>query len=159
MSILKSYLVPGLPHLLLKPNDKPQWKKLRTALEKVKEEIKELNPDILVIYSSYWASIIGHQIQTRENIKWTLVDDEWHSLGSIKYEMKSDKEFGHKLSENCKARGLLTKPTDYEGFPVDTGTVVANSILNPDNKFKTCVISSNIYSDRQETQVLGKAVK
>lgn len=159
MSILKSYLVPGLPHLLLQPNHKPQWQKLRSAFEKVKAEIEDLNPDILVIYSTYWSSIIGHQIQSREHIKWTLVDDEWHALGSIKYEMKSDVEFAKTLSKNCGQRGLFTKLTDYEGFPVDTGTVVANSILNPNNKFKTCVISSNIYSDRQETQVLGKAVR
>ncbi len=159
MSILKSFLIPGLPHLLLQPSKKPQWKKLRSALDKVRSEIEELNPDLIVIYSTYWASIIGHQIQAKEHIKWTLVDEEWHSLGSIKYEMKSDVEFAKKLSANCDKRGLLTKLTDYDGFPVDTGTVVANSILNPNNKFKTCVVSSNIYSDRQETQVLGKAVR
>ncbi len=159
MTILKSYLVPGLPHLLLQPELKPEWQKLRLALDKVRSEIEELNPDIIVIYSTYWSSIIGHQIQAKEHIKWTLVDEEWHSLGSIKYELKTDLDFAKKLSLNCKNRGLLTKLTDYEGFPVDTGTVVANSILNPNNRFKTCVLSSNIYSDRQETQVLGKAVR
>lgn len=159
MSIIKSYLVPGLPHLLLQPNKKPQWKKLKNALDKVKTEIEEINPDLIMIYSTYWSSIIGHQIQAREHIKWTLVDEEWHSLGSIKYEMKSDVEFAKQLSKNCNQKGLLTKLTDYNGFPVDTGTVVANSILNPNNKFKTCVVSANIYSDRQETQVLGKAVR
>lgn len=159
MSILKSYLIPGLPHLLLQPNRKPQWQKLRAALDKVRNEIEELNPDLIMIYSTYWSSIIGHQIQAKEHIRWTLVDEEWHSLGSIKYEMKSDVQFATQLSSNANKRGLLTKLTDYEGFPVDTGTVVANSILNPGNKFKTCVISSNIYSDRQETQVFGKAVR
>ena len=88
MSILKSYMIPGLPHLLLRPNQKPQWSKLKTALDKVRTEIEELNPDLIMIYSTYWSSIIGHQIQAKEHIKWTLVDEEWHSLGSIKYEMK-----------------------------------------------------------------------
>jgi 2-aminophenol/2-amino-5-chlorophenol 1,6-dioxygenase subunit alpha len=159
MGIIKSFLIPGLPHLLLQPDRKPQWKKLKLALDKVRAEIDEINPDLIMIYSTYWSSIIGHQIQAKEHIKWTLVDEEWHSLGSIKYEMKSDVEFAKKLSSNCNEKGLLTKLTDYEGFPVDTGTVVANSVLNPNNKFKTCVVSANIYSDRQETQVLGKAVR
>jgi 2-aminophenol/2-amino-5-chlorophenol 1,6-dioxygenase alpha subunit len=159
MSILKSYMIPGLPHLLLKPDQKPQWTKLKIALDKVRAEIEELNPDLIMIYSTYWSSIIGHQIQAKEHIKWTLVDEEWHSLGSIKYEIKSDTDFAKKLSVNCNKRGLLSKLTNYEGFPIDTGTVVANSILNPSNKFKTCIVSSNIYSDRQETQVLGKAVR
>ena len=155
---LKSYLMPGLPHLLLKPNKKEAWKKVRKAMDKVREEINELNPDIIVYYASYWPSIIGHQIQHKEHIKWTLVDDEWHSLGSIPYEFRTDQDFTSKLAGYATERGLLTKLTDYEGFPVDTGSVVVNSILNPDNKFKTCILSSNIYSDRSETQVFAKSV-
>ena len=158
MSFEKSFLVPGLPHLLLQPERKKEWQKVRHALERVREEIKTLEPDLIVIYSSYWASIIGHQIQYREHIKWTLVDEEWHSLGSIPYEIKTHQEFAQELSKKAQDRGLLTKLTDYEGFPVDTGSVVINSILNPENKFKTCIVSSNIYSDRVETQVLGKSV-
>lgn len=155
---LKSYLMPGLPHLLLEPNKKEAWKKVRKAMDQVKDEIAELNPDVIVYYASYWPSIIGHQIQHKEFIKWTLVDDEWHSLGSIPYEFKTDQEFTSKVSGFAKERGLLTKLTDYKGFPVDTGSVVVNSILNPDNKFKTCILSSNIYSDRSETQVFAKSV-
>lgn len=150
--------MPGLPHLLLEPNKKEAWKKVRVAMDKVRDEISELNPDVIVYYASYWPSIIGHQIQHKEHIKWTLVDDEWHSLGSIPYEIKTDQELTSKLSGFAKERGLITKLTDYEGFPVDTGSVVVNSIINPSNKFKTCILSSNIYSDRSETQVFAKSV-
>jgi 2-aminomuconate deaminase len=45
----------------------------------------------------------------------------------------------------------------YHGFPIDTGSVVALKLLNPDNAVPACIVSSNIYSDRAETLVLGKA--
>lgn len=159
MNVVKSYLLPGLPHILLKPEVKTSWKKLRQAFSKIEKEIAEINPELIVIYASYWPSIIGHQILAREKTNWTLVDDEWHELGSIPYELCCDVEFAQELKNNAQQRGLLTKLTDYEGFPVDTGTVTVNQLINPENKYKICVVSSNIYSDRAETQVLGKAVR
>lgn len=157
MSILKSYLLPGLPHILLKPEVKEPWTKLNKAFDKVRKEIEELNPDLILVYSSYWPSIIGHQILARENAKWTFVDDEWHELGSIPYTLNCDVEYAKEYQKAAGARGLLTKLTDYEGFPVDTGTVVVSQLINPENKYKLCVVSSNMYSDRSETQILGKA--
>jgi len=45
----------------------------------------------------------------------------------------------------------------YRGFPIDTGTVVALKLLNPENRLPACVVSCNMYADRAETLVLGKA--
>ena len=38
----------------------------------------------------------------------------------------------------------------YKGFPIDTGSVVALKLLNPDNAIPACIVSSNMYSDRAE---------
>ncbi len=155
--VLKSYVVSGLPHILLAPDKKPEWKKLNLAMGKVKDEIEELNPDVILIYSSYWFSILGHQFQANPNPKWTLVDEEWHELGSIPYEMKIDTDFAHENKKTAMDRGLHARATNYEGFPIDTGSVVASKLLNPNNKFKTAIVSSNVYSDRAETVVLAKS--
>lgn len=155
--ILKGFLVPGLPHILLCPEKKTEWEKLKNGFDKIREEIESLNPDLLLIYSSYWPSVIGHQIQARENIEWTLVDEEWHELGSIPYTMKMDQKFSKTYNSNCRERGLHSRLIDYEGFPVDTGSVVAMKLLNPENKFKASIVSSNVYADRAETVILGKA--
>lgn len=155
--VLKSFVVPGLPHLLLCPEKKPEWQKLNAAFKKAAVEIEELSPDVILVYSSYWFSVLGHQFQTRENIKWTLVDEEWHELGSIPYEISVDADFAKENIEAAKARGLHARPVNYEGFPIDTGSVVALSLLNPKNKFKASIVSSNVYSDRAETVVLAKS--
>ena len=158
-NVLKGFILPGLPHPLLKPEGRPAWQKVRDAYDKIALEIEELNPDVILIYSTYWASILGHQIQANPNPKWTLVDDEWHDLGSVPYEFSTDVEFAKAYNEANKERGLKSRLTNYEGFPIDTGSVVCLKLLDPKNKFKSCIVSSNIYSDRAEQIILGKGAR
>ncbi len=158
-NVLKGFVLPGLPHPLLKPDGRPAWKKLRQAYDRVAKEVEALNPDLILIYSTYWASILGHQIQALPNPSWTLVDDEWHDLGSIPYEFTTDVEFAKAYNEANLERGLKSRLTAYEGFPIDTGSVVCLKLLDPNNKFKSCIVSSNIYSDRAEQIILGKGAK
>ena len=47
---------------------------------------------------------------------------------------------------------------DYHAFPIDTGSVVVNNLLNHDNRFELSIVSCNMYADRAETVVWGKAV-
>ncbi len=158
-NVLKGFVLPGLPHPLLKPEGRPAWTKLRQAYDRVANEVETLNPDLILIYSTYWASILGHQIQALPKPKWTLVDDEWHDLGSIPYEFSTDVEFAKAYNEANLERGLKSRLTAYDGFPIDTGSVVCLKLLDPKNKFKSCIVSSNIYSDRAEQIILGKGAK
>ena len=45
----------------------------------------------------------------------------------------------------------------YHGFPIDTGTVVALKLLNPNNAIPASIVSCNIYAEREETRALGFA--
>ena len=155
--VLKGFVIPGLPHPLLAPEKNPSWQKVREGYDRIRDEVQALNPDVLLIYSTYWASVLGHQIQCQEKPKWTLVDDEWHELGSVPYEFSMDVEFGKAYDEACRGRGLHSRTVDYQGFPIDTGSVVCLKLINPDNKIPASIVSSNVYSDRAETLVLGKA--
>ena len=157
--VLKGYVLPAFPHPLLRPEGRPAWGKLREAYDQVAREVEQLNPDLILIYSTKWASILGHQIQALANPKWTLVDDEWHDLGSIPYDFRIDTEFAQAYHECNLERGLASKLTAYEGFPIDTGSVVCLKLLDPQNKRKAGIVSSNIYSDRAEQIILGKAAR
>jgi len=157
--IKKGFLLPGLPHILLAPEKNQGWKRVREAFKAVREEIEAINPDILLIYSTYWPSVIGHQVQAYPNLDWVHVDDEFHELGSIPYKMKIDADFAKVYVEKAKVRGLESRTVAYKGFPVDTGTVVVSKLINPDNKWPAIIVSSNVYSDRAETLVLGKACR
>lgn len=158
-SVLKGYVVPGLPHILLAPEKNPGWQKMRNAFEEVQKEIDASGAEILVIYSTYWSSILGHQIQADPEPEWVHVDDQFYDLGSIPYKFKMDAKFAELLKDKCTSRGLQARTIAYHGFPIDTGSVVALKLLNPKNKIPAVIISSNIYSDRAESIVLGKATR
>ena len=157
--VIGGYYIPGLPHILLAPDKYPSWKKVNQAFLKVKKEIQNSGADLLIIYSTYWPSVLGHQIQARPNPEWVHVDDQFHALGEIPYKFKIDSQFAGQLKEECTKNGLSARTVDYHGFPIDTGSVVALKLLNPDNKIPAVIISSNMYSDRSETLILGKSTR
>jgi 2-aminophenol/2-amino-5-chlorophenol 1,6-dioxygenase alpha subunit len=68
-----------------------------------------------------------------------------------------DADFAQAHLECAKKRGLTARTVNYHGFPVDTGTVVALKLLNPNNEIPACVVSCNMYADRAETIVFGKS--
>jgi 2-aminophenol/2-amino-5-chlorophenol 1,6-dioxygenase alpha subunit len=156
--ILKGFVLPGLPQPLLTPNAHPGYKKLRQAFEKVGEEISNLNPDVILIYSTMWPSVLGHQVQGRALSEWVHVDEEFHELGSIPYKFKMDSKLADGIVQAGEKRGLHMRYVDYQGFPIDTGSVVTLKLANPGQKIPAVIFSSNMYADRAETVVLGKAV-
>lgn len=155
--VVKSFVLPGLPQPLLTPKANAGYARLREAFEKVRAEIEASGADVILIYSTMWPSVLGHQVQCRELLEWTHVDEEFHDLGSIPYKLKMDGALGRAIVKNGEKRGLHMRPVDYHGFPVDTGSVVALKLINPDNRIPAVVLSSNMYADRAETVVLGKA--
>jgi len=157
VTVVRGFVVPGLPHPLLAPERSPAWGSLRASFEKVRQEIERTEADLLVLYSTQWISVIGHQIQADPSPEWVHVDPEWHELGTMPYRFRMDAAFGKAYEAAGRARGLHTRTVAYHGFPIDTGTVVALKLLNPENRLPASVVSCNMYADRAETLVLGKA--
>ncbi len=157
-SVVKGVLVPGLPHPLLCPEANPGYARLRAAFEEARAEIAASGADTLVVYATMWPSIIGHQIQARPEPEWVHVDELFHDLGSIPYRFRIDAELAEGIRSAAEARNLSARTVDYHGFPIDTGSVTALKLLNPDNELPAVILSSNVYADRSETVVFGKSV-
>jgi 2-aminophenol/2-amino-5-chlorophenol 1,6-dioxygenase alpha subunit len=127
------------------------------AAAKVQEAKSTGKADVLLILSTQWHSILGHQFQAAERLVWNHVDQEFHELGTISYDFAFDGGFADAYAATAKARGLHARSIRYGGFPVDTGTVVARKLLDPQGTLPCCAVSCNIYADRAEMIVLGKA--
>jgi 2-aminophenol/2-amino-5-chlorophenol 1,6-dioxygenase alpha subunit len=155
--IEKVYIVPGQPHILLAPDRNPGWADLKRAYEAVGREIETSGAELLLVYSTQWFSVIGHLFQIAEKPKWVLVDQNWYEFGEIPYEFRIDPAFGKLYRDAAKAHGLQASTVDYHGFPIDTGTVVALKLLNPNNAIPASIVSCNIYAERDETRTLGRA--
>jgi 2-aminomuconate deaminase len=158
-NIVMGVIVPGIPHPLLCPDDNPGWATLRAGFDRVRDELSERGVERLVIFSTMWPSVIGHQIQADPAPSWVHVDELFHDLGSIPYTFKIDADFSESFCSAAIARGLQARTVAYHGFPIDTGSVTALKLLNPDNAMSASIVSSNVYADRAETTVLGKAAR
>jgi 2-aminophenol/2-amino-5-chlorophenol 1,6-dioxygenase alpha subunit len=155
--ILKAYIVPGQPHPLLAPEKNEGWASLRRSYEAVGREIEKSGAELLLVYSTQWFSVIGHLFQVDPQPKWTLVDANWYEFGEIPYEFRIDPEFGKLYCGIAKKQGMQASTVAYHGFPIDTGTVVALKLLNPNNAIPASIVSCNIYAEREETRALGMA--
>ena len=156
-SIVGSFIVPVHPHTVLAPEQNEGWQRLRDAFDEAAQRIKDADADLLIIYSTTWPSIIGHQIQADPNPEWVMVDNDFHDLGSIPYSFNIDADFAHAWNEANEKRGLKSRTVNYTGFPIDVGSVVALKLLNPDNAIPAVIVSSNVYANRSETTVLAKS--
>ena len=149
--------MPVHPHPLLAPDANEGYGRLRGAFEEAAKRIEASGADLLVIYSTTWPPIIGHQMQADPNPVWNLVDHDFHDLGTMHYDFRIDADFAHAWRDAAEKRGLSARTVAYEGFPIDVGSVVALSLLNPGNRLPAAIVSSNVYANRAETTVLAKA--
>ena len=155
--VVKAYVLPGMPHTLLAAEQNQGWQRVRQGFEQVRQDLAEADIDVLVIYSTMWPSVIGHQIQADPQPAWTHVDELFHDLGSISYQLRMDQAYAEAYCAAARERGLHARTVAYKGFPIDTGSVVVLKLINPDNRLPAVIVSSNVYADRVETVVLGKA--
>ena len=133
------------------------WQSLRDSYSLVHRQIEELNPDLILYFSTQWLSVLGYMFQGDPQPEWVHVDSNWHDLGEMPYSFEVDAEFAKIYSDEVGRFGFNTKVVNYRGFPIDTGTIVAQKLLNPNNKFKAAMVSCNMYSEKEENIKIGQA--
>ena len=104
--ILFGIYCPPHPQPLLAPELNDGYAKLRAAFDECRKRIEESDADLILIYSTTWPSIVGHQIQALENPVWTHVDDDFHYLGSMPYDFRMDVDFANGYAAAAVKRGL-----------------------------------------------------
>ncbi|MEC7101287.1 MAG: hypothetical protein VXW80_05530, partial [Candidatus Thermoplasmatota archaeon] len=72
--VLFGIYCPPHPQPLLSPDANHGYSKLRAAFETCRERIEQSDADLLIVYSTTWPSIIGHQIQAHPEPEWVHVD-------------------------------------------------------------------------------------
>ena len=155
--ITSCYFVPGLPHVLLAPEKSPGWASLRKSFDDVRREIEASDAEMILYFSTQWLSVLGYLFQADPNPEWTHVDHNWHELGSIRYKFKIDADFAKLYAGEVKELGHYVREVNYRGFPIDTGSIVAQKLLNPGNRLPAAMASCNIYAEKQETLSFGQA--
>ncbi|MFW7377178.1 MAG: Rid family hydrolase [Oligoflexus sp.] len=155
--ISKAYIVSGMPHILLAHEQNESWQRLYDSYGRIRQDIAEQDADLILYFSTQWLSILGYMFQADPQPEWLHVDQNWHMLGSIPYQFRCDTDFAQAYADEVKQLGMKTRLINYRGFPIDTGTIVAQKLLNPDNRLPASVVSCNMYSEKQETTRIGQA--
>ncbi len=155
--IVKAAWVPGLPHILSK-NKCTQWTELANAFTKLGERVREVKPDVIVLFSTQWFSVLGTSFQTNPNPKGLHVDENWYDLGDLPFNFKVDSALSTQFAEDYKGAGFPTKTVNFEEFPIDTATIVANHFLNPKGDIPVSIVSSWVYADHKAARTLGETM-
>jgi 2-aminophenol/2-amino-5-chlorophenol 1,6-dioxygenase subunit alpha len=149
---LRACWVPGLPHLL-KSEKSPAWTSLSRAYSQLGEELNRENPDVLILYSTQWISVLGTSFQAHPNPKGCHTDDNWYEWGDLPFDLKVDSALAADMSKRVPA----SRTVSFDGFPIDTGTLVAMKFLNPLNR-PVVLVSSGVYCDAQASYAIGREV-
>ena len=133
MTIVAALLVPGSPLPLLRPEN-PPWARLVHGYRAAARSLAMARPDVLLVYSTQWIAVLDELWQLRPVSAGVHVDENWHEFGELPYQINSDVPLATACVEGSSAIGISAKGVDYDQFPVDTGTIVANTYLNPHNQ-------------------------
>lgn len=148
--IVAGFLAPHPPHLVYgenppqnKPRSKGGWENLRWAYYRCRERIQELKPDVILVHSPHWMTMVGHHFLRVPHLKGISVDPIFPHLFQYNYEMDVDVELADACFEEAEKEGLIAKKMTNPNFRVDYGTIVSLHMLNPNWDIPVVGISAN----------------
>ena len=125
----------GYPALSLCPDANEGWGRLRDGFIAARKEPEESGAERILIYSTMWPSVIGHQIQADPEPEWVHVDELFHDGGSNSVQVSD----GHRIWRSVpksRVKPWLTRSNRVISR-VSRSIRVAlqrRSCLNPDNR-------------------------
>ena len=156
--VVAAFLVPGNPLPCLKP-DNPPWQAAAAGFEQAREALDRARPDALLVYSTQWIAVLDQLWQLRARCRGIHVDENWYEYGDLAYDLAIDlaidTELAGRLVEGTREMGLTAKGVDYDGFPIDAGTIVAHAGLDPGKRYRLVIAANNLYHDYETTRRLG----
>lgn len=155
MSVVAALLVPGSP-LPFVQRDNPPWGRLASAFEAAAARLADAAPETVIVYSTQWLAVLDQLWQTRAHVHGLHVDENWHEYGDLPFDITIDTELTAGIIDATPAIDIRSKGVDYDGFPIDTGTIVTANFLDPDHRLRFVIGSNNLYHDWDMTHALGR---
>lgn len=148
--IVAGVLAPHPPHLVYgdnPPQNEPKsecgWEVLRWAYERCRANIKALKPDVLIVHSPHWPTVVGHHFLGLPHFKGLSVDPVFPHLFRYHYDMKVDVDLSLGIRDACQAQGMHTSVVTNPDFRIDYGSIICLHLINPDWDIPVVLMSSN----------------
>jgi 2-aminophenol/2-amino-5-chlorophenol 1,6-dioxygenase subunit alpha len=155
--LVMAALVPGMPHMLA-ADPAPSWARLGDAVRRTGDRLRAAGVETVVMVSTQWFTVLGHQVQTDPHLAGEHCDENWYryDYGRQRYDITVDTELALAWADTIDARGLQSRRTRYDGFPVDNGTITTMNLLDPEHRFRLALVSCNLYAGADAMSVLGE---
>ena len=155
MAVVSAFLVPGSPLPALKP-EALGWGRLASAMQRAGRALEASRPDAVLVYSTQWLAVLDQQWLTRKRSQGVHVDDNWYEFGELRYDIHADTALAHACVAASPRHGVHARGVNYDGFPIDTGTIVACMMLGMGGADRPLVVASNnLYHSGAVTETLG----
>ncbi len=148
--ILAGFLAPHPPHLVYgenppqnEPRSRGGWEGLRWAYDNCRATIKRLKPDVILVHSPHWQTIVGHHVLHVPQLQGVSVDPIFPHLFRYHFKLDVDMELSAAIHDEAREGGLVAKKMTNPNFRVDYGTIVSLHMLNPDWDIPVVGISAN----------------
>lgn len=147
-------MLPGMPHLLL--SDQPQYQALVRSAQALGQDLIQRGVQRIVYFSTQWLAVLDQLVQGGSEVRGIHVDPSWHEMGEIPFDFQIDRPFAETVAREFTLGGQTTKLIDYCDFPIDTGTIVADRLLQGSSRAWTTMVACNVYSSFEDTRSLGQ---
>ncbi len=149
-SIIAGVLAPHPPHLVYAenpPQNEPRseggWDVLRWGYEQLRERMKAKKPDVYIVHSPHWMTVVGHHVLGLPHFKGLSVDPIFPHLFRFQYDVKVDVDLSLLIAEEGKKAGMTMKVMKNPDFRLDYGAITSNYLTNPAMDIPIVSISSN----------------
>lgn len=153
--LVAAFLVPGSPLPLMR-RDNPPWTPLAEGYEKARDALRAAKPDVLLIYSTQWLAVLDQLWQEKPRISGIHVDENWHELGNLRYDIRIDTSLARDCIDACRDEGITARGVNYDAFPIDSGTITACAFLNPHGETPAVIAANNLYTDFEKTRAMAE---
>lgn len=171
--ILAGFVAPHPPHLVYAenpPQNEPRaqggWEPLRWAYERARKSIETLKPDVLLVHSPHWTTLVGHHFLGVPRLSGKSVDPIFPNLFRYQFDMTVDVALAEACCAEAQHLGLTAKMMRNPNFRVDYGTITTLHMIRPQWDIPVVGISANnspYYLDLntgvEQMETLGKATR
>lgn len=171
--ILGGWLAPHPPHLVYgenppqnAPRSRGGWEPLRWAYDQCRDKLKAQKPDVILVHSPHWQTVVGHHVTAVAKLSGLSVDPIFPHLFRYQFEMQVDVELAEAIHDEAKAAGLEARKMTNPNFRVDYGSITSLHMMNPDWDIPVVCISANnspyFFDDKtgqDEMTKLGEATR
>ena len=154
MTLVASFLVTGHPLATLAA-DVPAYAPLRSGLAAAADALAASGADVVLAYSTQWFAVLDELWQTRSRLQGLHVDENWYDRGDLAFDIQVDTALAEACVQGSAGVGVKAKAVDYDGFPVDSGTIVMANGLDPQHRLPYVLASNNLYHDAAITEKLA----